>query len=161
IYIDPEAMPEFAECEVARGLRDEPVFERRLEQLRAEPLVDYAGVTDVKQEILELLFHHFRERHLSKSDPFGREFRAFQHRHGQALRDFATFHALQEHLTKSEGRRLSWHDWPQGFRDPRSEAVRAFSRDHAARIDFFEYQQWHAHRQLLFCRERARQTGMA
>ncbi|TXH37620.1 MAG: malto-oligosyltrehalose synthase [Rhodospirillaceae bacterium] len=161
IYVDPEAMPEFAECVAARGLRDEPAFESRLQQLRAEPLVDYAGVTEVKQEILELLFHHFRQRHLEKSDPFGREFRAFQHRHGQALRDFATFHALQEHLNKSAPHRLSWHDWPEDLRDPGSEAVRAFSRTHVARIEFFEYQQWHAHRQLLFCRERAHQAGMA
>ncbi|MDY0881631.1 malto-oligosyltrehalose synthase [Dongia soli] len=161
IYIDPEAMPEFAECDLARGLRNEPAFERKLQRLRAEPLVDYAGVTAVKQEILELLFHHFREHHLGKSDPFGREFRAFQHRHGQALRDFATFHALQEYIRKNAAQRLSWHDWPEQFHDPDGEAVRAFARDHAPRIEFFEYLQWHAHRQLLFCRERARQTGMA
>jgi hypothetical protein len=40
LYIDPEAMPEFATSGAAQELRREPVFAAELERLRSEPLVD-------------------------------------------------------------------------------------------------------------------------
>mgnify|MGYP000872166700 CR=1 FL=1 len=48
LYLDVEAVPEFAECEAARQRVAAPEFQARLRALRAEPLVDHAGVAAAK-----------------------------------------------------------------------------------------------------------------
>jgi 4-alpha-glucanotransferase len=160
IYIDPEAMPEFGECDAAQRLRNDPVFQNELAELRATALVDYKGVADCKLRVLALLFREFCNRHLSPEDVYGREFRDFQSGGGPDLRMLATFQALRQHFgARSRGRR-PWWQWPKKFRTPSSPAVSEFIRQHEVEIEFFEYQQWHASRQLRCCAERAKTVGM-
>ena len=78
LYLDPEAISDFAECEKARRLRQSPEFEGVLSRLRAATLVDYAGVAAAKLKVLDLLYRHFADRHLSPMDERGRTFRQFQ-----------------------------------------------------------------------------------
>jgi (1->4)-alpha-D-glucan 1-alpha-D-glucosylmutase len=160
LYIDAEAIADFAECESAGILRHSPDFEQTLARLRAAPFVDYAGVAAAKLQMFELLYRHFRDRHLSAQDESGRAFRAFQAAAGPALRRFATFHALREHFGSAAPDRIAWHRWPQPFQRAESAEVAAFARDHAERIEFFEYLQWQAEQQLRRCAECAREAGM-
>ncbi|HEU4827072.1 MAG TPA: 4-alpha-glucanotransferase, partial [Dongiaceae bacterium] len=68
LYLDPEAMPEFATCEAAQALRKDAAFGAALERLRSTPLVDYAGAARCKMRALEMLYEHFRDRHLARED---------------------------------------------------------------------------------------------
>src|SRR5690606_1969488 len=89
LYLAVEAIEDFRECEAAqRGVRS-AAFQARLAQLREAPLVDYPGVAAAKSEILELLYAHFRDTHLAAGSPRAREFRDFQARAGEALRQHA------------------------------------------------------------------------
>ena len=154
LYLDPEAMPEFATCEAARALRDEPAFAAELERLRSAALVDYPAVAACKLRVFDLLYQHFRDRHLARGDERAAEFSAFQQASGERLRQFATFEALRAHFS------TPWHKWPESFRGPNSPAVMAFAAEHAERVTYFEYLQWQAQRQLLACQQRARDAGM-
>ncbi|MES1265259.1 MAG: 4-alpha-glucanotransferase, partial [Variovorax sp.] len=62
LYIDVEAVPDFLACAAARQRVRSPAFQARLAGLRASPLIDHAGVSAAKHEILELLYRRFLER---------------------------------------------------------------------------------------------------
>jgi 4-alpha-glucanotransferase len=101
--------------------------------------------------VLEALFRRFRTHELgtgatAKSD-LGQAFREFQRNGGQSLVDFAVFEALHEYYC-SEGTGFSWRDWPAAVRDPRSPEVAEFAAAHHDRVEFFQYLQWEADRQL-------------
>jgi (1->4)-alpha-D-glucan 1-alpha-D-glucosylmutase len=59
LYLDVEAIPEYAECTPARALVESDAFRMRLARLREAPLVDYPGVAAAKQEVLRLLYARF------------------------------------------------------------------------------------------------------
>ncbi len=79
-------------------------------------------------------------------------FRAFQRHGGDSLRRFATFQALQSHGG-------DWRTQPE-LHDPRSEAVAAFADAHLEEVEFHEYLQWEADRQLGLAQESAKRLGM-
>ncbi|MBI2312333.1 MAG: malto-oligosyltrehalose synthase [Betaproteobacteria bacterium] len=160
LYIDTEAEADFAECEAARAAVAAPEFQARLRRLRATELVDYAGVAAVKREILELLYRHFRDRHLPGGGERSAQFRAFRSRRGAALRNYALFEALQEHFCRHDPPCRGWPAWPAAYRDPASPEVAAFTAAHAERIEFFEYLQWIADRQLAAVGRRSLELGL-
>jgi len=103
LYIDVEAVADFADCDAAQRLVRSAEFQARLAALREAPLVDHAGVASAKFEVLELLFGHFRSRHMSDDavrprDQRGRAFTAFVAERGEPLRRHALFEALQAHF---------------------------------------------------------------
>jgi len=61
LYLDVEAIPEYAACAPARALAESGPFRSRLAHLREAPLVDYPGVAAAKQEVLRLLYARFRD----------------------------------------------------------------------------------------------------
>jgi len=149
LYIDVEAVAEFQTCAEARARVFAGEFQDRLRALRAADLVDYPAVSAAKLPVLELLYAHFRAR--CQADPTGpraREFRAFQSLGGLALRQHALFEALQEHFHALDASVWGWPQWSWGYRDPNSPEVAAFLREHAERVEYYEYLQWQAECQL-------------
>lgn len=146
LYLAITRMEDFASCEAARervlALRG------RIEALDRAALVDYAGVTAVKYEILRLVYDHFRSRHLAKDDVRARAFRAFQAEGGEMLRRFATFEALRAKLGAADPAQRYWRHWPDDYRRPDGPAVAAFAREHLVEVEYHEYLQWQADRQL-------------
>jgi (1->4)-alpha-D-glucan 1-alpha-D-glucosylmutase len=59
LYLDVEAIPEYAQCAPARALVASDLFRKRLAGLRDAPLVDYPGVAAAKREVLRLLYARF------------------------------------------------------------------------------------------------------
>ncbi|SFP37183.1 malto-oligosyltrehalose synthase [Variovorax sp. 770b2] len=166
LYIDVEAVDGFAGCTPALERVRSPDFQARLAALRAAALVDYVGVAAAKFEVLALLFADFCERHLpveSAPSETGREFLAFVAERGEALRQHALFEVLQAHFLATEGNARDawdWHAWPAACRDPDSAEVTAFAVAHAQRVQFHQYLQWLADRQLTRVAARCEALGM-
>ncbi len=160
LYLDVDAIDDFAECAEAQVLSASADWKAALERLRGEDLVDYVEVTSCKLPILERLYQSFRSRHLAAEDQRARDFRAYQAREGIALQRFATYHALRDSLARAGGLRRSWREWPAEYRDPKSLAVARFEQDERIRIEFFVYLQWQCEDQLSRCAETARRLGM-
>ncbi len=162
LYIDVEAVADFAECAAARELLNHPETRRRLDAARAAALVDYPEVASLKLQALELLFGSFRERHLGSAAPGtaserGSAFRRFQEAGGEILSRMAVFQALSEHF----GPDHSWETWPEPYRDCTSAEVASFAAAHRARVEFFQYLQWQAEQQLRAAAQEARDAGMS
>jgi (1->4)-alpha-D-glucan 1-alpha-D-glucosylmutase len=157
LYIDVEAVEEFASCEAARSMVEADGFQARLREVREGSRVRYREVSDLKYSVLSRLYDNFRRECLGVTDhPRARAFREFQRREGPPLRQFATFHALAE--TRPE---IDWRDWPPEYADPDSPTVAAFADEHSAAIEFHEYLQWQAGQQFDTVSEAARECGMS
>ena len=147
-YLDVEAIPDFAECDAARGRVSAPEFQVRLRALRATEWVEYREVADIKLGVLEQLYVHFRERHLEAGDQRAHAFRGFQAEGGTALRRQALFEALQRHFHGDDPSIWGWPAWPEPYHDPAAEAVTRFAVEQTGQVEFFEYLQWQAELQL-------------
>jgi 4-alpha-glucanotransferase len=158
LYIDVEAVAEYAVCAEARAAVASAAFQTELTRQRALPLVDYAAVTALKLSLLEKLFLHFRA---SGDAARAQQFREFKMQSGQALERFAEFEALRLHLAATTGTTPNWRDWPAEYHDPAGNALAAFRRDATERIEFQMYLQWLASMQLAAAADAAREAGMA
>jgi (1->4)-alpha-D-glucan 1-alpha-D-glucosylmutase len=161
LYLDVEAIVDFHECETARQRVGSVEFQTRLRQLRAAEQVDYAGVAAAKLEILELLYAHFRELNPDQNICRADDFREFQAQGGETLRRHALFDALQAYFHAADSSVWGWPTWPEEFRDCTAPAVQRFAEEHRARVEWFEYLQWQAQRQLAKARARCRRAGMS
>jgi 4-alpha-glucanotransferase len=151
LYIDVSAVPGFAAVQALAPAA-------ALAAARAAELVDYAAVAALKRPVLEVLFRRFRAGEAQTA--LGVEFREFRQAGGEALTRFATFEALHEHFTR-EGMPFSWRHWPAAMRDPQSTEVGEFARAQAERVEFFQYLQWEADRQLGAAAADGRNAGLA
>jgi 4-alpha-glucanotransferase len=160
LYLDVEAIDDFAECAEARALSASSEWRAALRRLRGGELVDYVEVTERKFEILERLYRSFRANHMPASGERAGEFQAFQAREGLALQRFATHCALRKALAETGASWRSWSDWPVELRDPAGPAVAQFMQENQTSIEFFAYLQWQCDRQLAGCADVARRLGM-
>ncbi|MGA8551111.1 MAG: 4-alpha-glucanotransferase [Stellaceae bacterium] len=156
LCIDPAAMPGFAEDEAVRQLIAGEWFGATRWAARSAELIDYGAAAACKRAVLEALWRSFCAVDLGGGDLGGgdasstdraREFRLFQRNGGRDLRDFATFEALHEHHCRDR-RGFSWRNWPAPLRNPRSREVTDFAAAHRDRVEFFQFLQWEADRQL-------------
>jgi (1->4)-alpha-D-glucan 1-alpha-D-glucosylmutase len=160
LYLDVEAVDDFATSEAARALVASSALQDRLRALRDAALVDHAGVAAAKREVLELVYQTFRERRRNDaSHAFA--FDAFVRDGGEPLRLHALFEALQEHLHAEDPARWGWPAWPARYRDPAAPDVARFAREHAERVDYYTWLQWQADRQRAVVASRARDAGLA
>jgi 4-alpha-glucanotransferase len=160
LYIAVPAVPEFEQCPAARARITDPEFVQRLHALRAQPLVEYRGVADIKFEILALLYQDFRDRHLAMRSERGREFLEFVARRGLPLQLHARFDALDRYFRATLGTASGWMSWPQEYRDVNGGAAARFALEHPAEVEFYAYLQWLAHEQLLRAQALTRSLGM-
>src|SRR5437763_551378 len=159
-YMDVAAVPGFGDDPAARGLAREDA----IAAARGAEFVEYACVAAVKRPVLEALCQRFRKQHLggqrNAQDALGASFRLFQQEGGAALAAFAIFEALHEHFSR-EGAEFSWRDWPAAMRDPNSATVAEFARANADRVEFFQFLQWEADRQLGDAAAAGSRSGLA
>jgi len=148
LYLDVEAIIDFVECERAMALVGSAAFQAALSRLRKSELVDYTAVATAKLRVLELVYAHFRAKHLIPGSERGHAFRDYCARGGEALRLHGLFEAIQEHYFAKDAAIRGWPAWPESFRDPGSPAVETFASEHAERIEYYEYLQWQADLQL-------------
>jgi 4-alpha-glucanotransferase len=160
LYIDVTAVPGFTEDAAARALAPADAVAAS----RSADLVDYAAVAAIKRPVLEALFRRFQTKQLDRKggarDELGASFRLFQQQHGEALAAFAVFEALHEHFSRNGGE-FSWRHWPAPMRDPNSAEVAEFARANAERVEFFQFLQWEADRQLGEAAAAGSRSGLA
>jgi len=143
LYIDVESISEY---------RPGPAADQELERLRRGDVVDYAGVAALKWRALRAAFDVFR----AERDPARqRDFANFQAENGALLSRFACFEVLRHRFN------IPWWEWPEEWRRPDQEACdRLRAGPEQTEIEFVEYVQWIADRQLRACKEQADGLGM-
>lgn len=120
-------------------------FAAKIEAMRNAPLIDYDGVSALKEKALRRAFSSF-----DMDSPEGGDFKLYVLREGKALRDFATFMALAGHLGS-----YRWRDWPEGYRSPEGTDVEEFRKANKKEVLFQKYLQWLIDKQLEALRLRA------
>lgn len=155
LYIDVTAVPEFQHSQAARALAESAGTRERLGALRASTGIDYEEVMALKRPVLELLHRSFRERSARDDSARGRAFAEFLWRHGSALRDFSTFHALADRFGLDD-----WREWPESYRDARSAEVAVFRDANEEAVDFHSFLQFELDRQLANAAEEGSAAGM-
>jgi 4-alpha-glucanotransferase len=145
LYIDVERISEF-EPSVFGGSRD------AIALLRASDTVDYIGVAGLKWRALRSAFKKF------SADPATgrqRDLVKFRAERAPLLSRFACFEMLRHKFNKP------WWEWPEEWRQP-DDAKCAGLREgpDGAEIEFVEFVQWTADRQLQSCRDLAARRGM-
>jgi len=161
LYLNVEAIEEYAGCAAARELVASRSFEATTTGLRSSDIVDYDRVAAAKTPVLELLYEHFRQNDgATRDDGRGRGFENFCSEGGEALRRFAVYETLHEHFRRQDVNVGSWQQWPEGYRDPASAEVDRFAREHAGRAGFFLYLQWQSASQLAAAHAASRHGGI-
>jgi len=160
LYLDIEAIADFAECEPVQKQTRADAFQAQLRALRAEEMVQYAAVAALKLPVLEKLYAHFRKHHLDRETDRGRAFRAFQAERGEALHRQALFEALQAHFKAKDAAIWGWPAWPAAYRNPESPEVARFLEKHRESVEFYAYLQWQAHLQLASIGQRSLELGL-
>lgn len=145
IYVDVEKTPGYC--------RDESIA-REAAKLRETELVEYERIASLKLTALNAAFGRFLQ------DGGSPELDAFVSAGGASLRDFAVYCALDEEMHRRDPDVWIWRDWPEEYRDPRSEAVEQFAQEHRERVLFFQFLQWQLDAQLASAQAHALAQGM-
>ena len=145
LYIDVEKIAEFQP-----GAFDES--RSTLARLRASDIVDYAAVAELKWRALRFAFDAFK----AKSEGERRQdFDKFRAERAPLLSRFACFEMLRHKFKRP------WWEWPQEWRRPdQTRCASLREGPDSAAIEFVEFVQWTADRQLQSCQDRAREFNM-
>src|SRR3989440_10705651 len=143
LYIDVEKLPEF---------QPDAEIREALASLRAGDVVDYVGVAGLKWRALRRAFAAFKA---NAKPARQQDFDKFRAERGTLLSHFACFEVLRHKFGKP------WWEWPEAWRQP-DDARCAALRDgvDAGEIEFVEFVQWTADRQLGAAADLAKQLGM-
>jgi 4-alpha-glucanotransferase len=143
LYTDVERVP---------GFQSRAADSDALARLRQNSLVDYVEVAELKWRALKSAFDVFR------ADPQSElvnEFEQFRAERGAALSRFACFEVLRHQFKRP------WWEWPEQWRQPdQAECARLRNGPDRTEIDFVEFVQWNAERQLAACQDRAKSLGL-
>lgn len=160
LYIDVQRVDEFDECDEAKSVVLSSAFQEALRTLRSAEQVDYFAVADAKSQVLNQLYDSFRANHLKRNTDRAKAFLKFQAAHGGSLRDLAVFEALQEHFRAMDESVWGWPVWPEQYRNRHSPEVAEFCAANLERVEYFEYLQWQAEKQLADAGRYTRECGL-
>ena len=142
LYVDVEKIPEFRRG----GSSDTPA------RLRASGIVDYAGVAALKWQALRLAFDAFKA---APDSGRRQDFEKFREQRAPLLSRFACFEVLRHKFN------TPWWQWPEEWRQPDEDKCAHLRQGpDGVEIEFIEFVQWLADRQLEACQARAKKLGM-
>jgi (1->4)-alpha-D-glucan 1-alpha-D-glucosylmutase len=160
VYLNIEAIDEFARCEETRKLVSDKKFQMRLKALREPDLVDYTGVWSSKLEALQLLYRTFRSELIENNSARAKSFRQFQAEAGIELKNFGLFEALQAQFYRQDDSVSNWLSWPEAYRNPNSDSVKNWADLNSESIEFHHYLQWNSELQLAEVQKHCARLGM-
>lgn len=161
LYLDVSSIPEFALCSPAQQLVGSSEFQQQLNEARSAHWVNYSLVSQLKMQVLTLLFAEFKQRHLDRESERGQAFSAFVAQGGESLLAQATFDALHTGLRAENEQIWGWQVFPEEYRQFNSPAVKGYIRNNQDRINLYLYLQWLADNQLNEVQAFAKEKGMA
>src|SRR5215212_3599929 len=130
LYIDVEKLPEFQPCSESS---------EALVRLRQSDVVDYVAVASLKWRALRSAFDRFKA---TKSE-YQQDFEKFRSEGAAVLSRFACFEVLRHKYNKP------WWEWPEEWRQPDElKCARLRQGADQVEIEFVEFMQWSADRQL-------------
>ena len=144
LYIDVQRIAEFPGVLALQ-------LEAEIVRLRACEHVDYAGVRAAKFKALRACHAAFRA---NANVTRRQEFDAFRAGGGNALRLFACFETLRRRFKEP------WWLWPPQWRAPGDADIETLLASSGEEVEFHEYVQWIADRQLAACSVKAQQLGL-
>ncbi len=162
LYLDIAAIPELGESPDARALLESAPMRAARADLRGSDRVEYERIARTLEPVLRALHATFMDRHASGTER-GERYHRYVESQGEELESFATFMALDAHLTKGSGSArtpVPWHKWPQRYRDPRSSSVFEFRAANPEAIDFHRYLQFELDCQLAAAAAAGKAGGM-
>jgi 4-alpha-glucanotransferase len=143
LYIDVEMLPEY---------RPDSKTRDALAQLRSSDVVDYVRVAALKWPALRAAFAAFK---IDAKRDRQQDFDTFRAERGALLSHFACFEALRHKF------RTPWWEWPPEWRQPDEARCAALRQgEDANEIEFVEFVQWTADRQLGAAADLAKKLGM-
>jgi len=145
LYIDVERLAEFVPAAFAES-------GSTIAELRQGDLVDYTAVAELKWRALRLAFERFKA---DQSPDRQQDFEKFRAERGPLLSRFACFEVLRHRFNKP------WWEWPKPWRQPNEAKCAGLRKGpDATEIEFVEFVQWTADRQLQACGDLATRLGM-
>ncbi len=145
LYIDVEQIPEFSAGEF-------PEARAAAQRLREGGTVDYVGVAGLKRRALRAAFDRFTA---GASSSRRQEFAQFCAERAPLLARFACFEVLRQRYGRP------WWEWPEQWRQPDDNKCAELRQGPDRReLEFVEFVQWTADRQLHACKEFALRLGM-
>ncbi len=160
LYLDIEAIPDFAACPRAQRLWSTPEIQQEVAALRASEFVEYERVHALKMRFLKPLFATFLREYRAGSSR-ALEFQQYVRNEGDLLRRFATYCALDEWIHSRNPKIWVWTDWPEPFRDPDSPETEVFRKKHWRLVLFYQYLEWQISLQLGAAQQHARDKGLS
>jgi len=160
IYLDIEAVPDFASSPRAQALFRTEAVQAEITQLRNSELVEYERVYALKLRFLRLLFIAFLKEWRAGTARAA-ELQNYIEREGQLLDRFAVHSALGQAIHKRCPDVWNWRSWPVEYQDPDSEATQAFSRRHWRSVLFHKYIQWQLDLQFTSAQRHALERGLS
>ena len=156
IYIDVNAVEDFALSEEAQAWWKLPATQKKLQAARDVEQVDYAAVTELKMTALRMAWKRFAKR----NDEQMATFRYFVDKEGESLYWQAAYDALHAYQMQEDKLRWGWPAWPKAYQNIESSDVQSFCKKHADDIDFYLWLQWLAYTQFADCWETSQSDAM-
>jgi 4-alpha-glucanotransferase len=145
LYIDVERLPELPPRAVTESGETTP-------RLRQSETVDYVAVAELKWRALKSAFGAFKTKGSAERKE---DFAKFRAERGALLSRFACFEVLRHKF------KTPWWEWPSDWRQPDDgKCAKLREGADAAEIEFVEFVQWNADRQLGACSALAEELGM-
>ncbi len=160
IYVNPENTFEFKNNEGVQAYVRSPDFQRKLEELRAQDYVNYAGVMKLKLEVLHRLFDEQKSLFDNRTIR-GKAYAKFKENGGDSLRAMASYDALMAYFYERGENAWGWPVWRDGYRKYSDGVAREWINLHENDVEFYMYLQFLADEQLEAAHQAARDGKMA
>lgn len=158
LYLDIEAVPEYAESGEMKTALSNRDIGSRIQELRKKQFVGYEEIAFLKETVLRNCFEVFYKNHYREDTPRCRKFREYLSLEGPPLESFALFMVIHEHMKKTG--KYSWQEWPEEYHDCSGSEVRDFASSHKKDVLFYQYMQWLIDQQLESVGQEAKKRGM-
>jgi 4-alpha-glucanotransferase len=160
IYLDIEAIPDFAACARAGTLLQSARVQKEIAALRDAEMVEYERVYTLKLRFLKLLFQTFLDEWRDNTGR-AKNLKEYIEREGELLHRFAVHSALDRDIHKECPDVWNWRSWPEQYQDPESAATKEFARKHWRSVLFHKYVQWQLDLQLESAQQHALNRGLS